>query len=119
MVKVLSNEYNPNNVRLYSIKFIRKLIKIFYKIEVTDCTSGCQIMSQKLIKELNNDELFEYSEVGVICQASKLKMIIKEKFINMKARKTGVSSFNFQNSFTYMFKNILILLTLINFKFKN
>ena len=76
-------------------------------------------MSQKLIKELNNDELFEYSEVGVICQASKLKMIIKEKFINMKARKTGVSSFNFQNSFTYMFKNILILLTLINFKFKN
>ena len=112
------SEYSPNNLRLYSIKFLRILIKIFYKTEVTDCTSGCQILSKKLIKELCDDELFEYSEVGIICQASRLKMTIKEKFINMKQRKTGTSSFNLKNSFIYMFKNILILLTLIKFKHK-
>ena len=112
------SEYSPNNLRLYSIKFLRILIKIFYKTEVTDCTSGCQILSKKLIKELCDDELFEYSEVGIICQASRLKMTIKEKFINMKQRKTGTSSFNLKNSFIYMFKNILILLTFINLKHK-
>ncbi len=112
------SEYNPNKLRLYSIRLLRKLIKILYKTEVTDCTSGCQILSKKLIRELINDELFEYSEVGIICQASRLKMSIKEKFINMKERKTGTSSFNLKNSFIYMFKNILILLTLINFNFK-
>ena len=112
------SEYNPNKLRLYSIRLLRKLIKTLYKTEVTDCTSGCQILSKKLIRELSNDELFEYSEVGIICQASRLKMSIKEKFINMKERKTGTSSFNLKNSFIYMFKNILILLTLINFNFK-
>ena len=112
------SEYNPNNLRLYSIKLLRKLIKIFYKTIVTDCTSGCQILSKKLIKELHNDEVFEYSEVGIICKASILKMSIQEKFINMKERKTGSSSFDFKNSFIYMFKNILILLSLININFK-
>ena len=112
------SEYNPNKLRLYSIRLLRKLIKILYKTEVTDCTSGCQILSKKLIRELINDELFEYSEVGIICQASRLKMSIKEKFINMKERKTGTSTFNLKNSFIYMFKNILILLTLINFNNK-
>lgn len=112
------SEYNPNKIRLYSIRLLRKLIKTLYKTEVTDCTSGCQILSKKLIKELSNDELFEYSEVGIICQASRLKMSIKEKFINMKERKTGTSTFNLKNSFIYMFKNILILLTLVNFNNK-
>jgi hypothetical protein len=45
-------------------------------------------------------------------------MSINEKFINMKERKTGNSSFNFKNSFVYMFKNILTLLSLINIDFK-
>jgi hypothetical protein len=42
----------------------------------------------------------------IICKTSILGMSIKEKFINMKERKTGTSSFNFKNSFIYMFKNI-------------
>ena len=112
------SEYHPNNLRLYSIKLLRKLIKIFYKTEVTDCTSGCQILSKKLIEKLSNDEKFEYSEVGIICKASSLKMSIAEKFINMKERKTGISTFNFINSFKYMFKNLLGLLTSININFK-
>ena len=112
------SEYHPNHLRLYGIKLLRKLIKIIFKIEVTDCTSGCQILSKKLINELINDEKFEYSEVGIICKTSILGGSIKEKFINMKERKTGISSFNFKNSFIYMFKNILILISSIHFNFK-
>ena len=112
------SEYRPNLIRLYGIRLLRKLIKIFYKTEITDCTSGCQILNKKLIKELNNDELFEYSEVGIICKTSLLGMSIQEKFIKMKERKTGSSSLNLANSFIYMFKNILILLSLININFK-
>ena len=112
------SDYNPNYLRLYGIRLLRKLIKVLYKIEVTDCTSGCQVISKKLIKEIVNDEFFEYSEVGIICKTSSLGMSIKERFINMKERKTGSSSFNFKNSFIYMFKNILILLSSINIKFK-
>ena len=111
------SDYNPNYLRLYGIRLLRKLIKVLYKTEVTDCTSGCQVISKKLIKELINDEFFEYSEVGIICKTSSLGMSIKERFINMKERKTGSSSFNFKNSFIYMFKNILILLSSINIKF--
>ena len=112
------SDYNPNYLRLYGIRILRKLIKILYKTEVTDCTSGCQVISKKLIKELINDEFFEYSEVGIICKTSSIGMSIKERFINMKERKTGNSSFNFKNSFIYMFKNILILLSSINIKLK-
>ena len=112
------SDYNPNYLRLYGIRLLRKLIKVLYKTNVTDCTSGCQVISKKLIKELINDEFFEYSEVGIICKTSSLGMSIKERFINMKERKTGNSSFNFKNSFIYMFKNILILLSSINIKFK-
>ena len=112
------SEYYPKYLRLYGIKLLRKLIKIFYKTEITDCTSGCQIFNKKLIKELKNDELFEYSEVAIICKTSLLGLSIREKFINMKERKTGSSSFNLTNSFIYMFKNILILLSLININFK-
>jgi glycosyltransferase involved in cell wall biosynthesis len=112
------SEYHPNKLRLNSIKLLRKLIKILYKTVVTDCTSGCQILSKKLISELYFDEVFEYSEVGIICKASMHRMSINEKFINMKERKTGNSSFNFKNSFVYMFKNILTLLSLINIDFK-
>jgi len=105
-------------LRLYSIKLLRKLIEIFYKTNVTDCTSGCQILSKKLIKELIRNKGFEYSEVGIICFTSKLNMSIQENFVNMKERKTGASSFNLTNSFTYMFKNILILLSSITINFK-
>ena len=112
------SEYHPNHFRLYGIRLLRKLIKIIHKTEVTDCTSGCQILSKKLIKEIINDEVFEYSEVGIICKTSILGKSIKEKFINMKERKTGSSSFNIKNSFIYMFKNILILLSSISVNLK-
>ena len=112
------SEYHPNQLRLYGIRLLRKLIKVFYKTEITDCTSGCQILSKNLIKEIISDELFEYSEIGIICKTSILGKTIKEKFINMKERKTGSSSFNFKNSFIYMFKNILILLSSISINYK-
>ena len=110
------SDYSPNSLRLYSIKILRKLINLLYGVKITDCTSGCQILSKNLIGKVCEDENFEYSEVNIICKASILKMSIGEKFINMKDRKTGNSSFDLKNSFEYMFKNILILLSLINVK---
>ena len=110
------SDYNPNSLRLYSIKLLRKLINILYGVNITDCTSGCQILSKKFIKTICEDENFEYSEVSIICNASILKMSIGEKFINMKNRTTGSSSFDLKNSFVYMFKNILIILSSIKLK---
>ena len=110
------SEYNPSYLRLYSIKLLRKLINLLYGANITDCTSGCQILSKNFIERICDDETFEYSEVSIICKASILKMSISEKFINMKDRTTGSSSFDLKNSFIYMFKNLLILLSFINFK---
>ena len=110
------SDYIPNNLRLYSIKLLRKIINLLYEAKITDCTSGCQILSKNFIEKICDDESFEYSEVSIICKASILKMSIGEKFINMKERKTGNSSFDLKNSFVYMFKNILILLSMMSFK---
>ena len=110
------SEYRPNILRLFGIKLLRKLIDIFYSTEVTDCNSGCQILSKRFIKKLSNDENFEYSEISIICKAIEHNMSIKEKFIDMKNRKTGHSKFNFVNSFKFMFKNLLDLLTSIKYK---
>ena len=112
------SDYQPNNIRKLGIKLLSYLIKIFYKVEVKDCTSGCQIFSKRLIAELAQDENFEYSEVGVICKTAKVKFTIKEHFINMQERKAGQSSFNFINSFKYMFKNLLALITSVSFNIK-
>ena len=94
-------------------------MNLLYTLEITDCTSGCQILSKKLIGKLVEDKKFEYSEIGVICAAKKLNCIIKEKSINMQPRKTGTSSFNFINSFNYMFKNLLTLILSVNIDIKN
>ena len=111
------SEYNPNLIRSFGINLLKNLINIFYKVRVSDCTSGCQIISKKLISEIEKDENFEYSEVGIICKASKVKLSIAEKFVNMKPRMSGQSSFNFSNSFVYMFRNLLDLIT--SFSFNN
>ena len=112
------SEYNPNLIRSFGINLLKNLINIFYKVRVSDCTSGCQIISKKLISEIEKDENFEYSEVGIICKASKVKLSIAEKFVNMKPRMSGQSSFNFSNSFVYMFKNLLDLITSFSFNIK-
>jgi len=111
-------DYQTNKTRMLGISLLRKILKIFYKIEITDCTSGCQIFSKRLIQKLMEDENFEYSEIGVICKTKKIGYSISEKFINMRPRKTGSSSFNFINSFRYMFKNLLNLITSVSFNFK-
>ena len=113
------SDYKTNNTRLIGINLLRSLLNRFYKVDITDCTSGCQIFSRRLIEAIVEDKNFEYSEIGVICKASSLNYLIKEKSINMQPRKTGKSSFNFINSFNYMFKNLLTLIVSINLGLKN
>ena len=112
------SEYKPNIIRNFGIILLRKLIRLIYYVKVLDCTSGCQIISKKLVIEIIKDENFEYSEVGIICKTSSAGLLIKEEFVNMKERKSGKSSFNFINSFLYMFRNLLTLITSFSFKRK-
>tara|TARA_E500000178_G_C16867237_1_gene682565 strand:+ start:276 stop:983 length:708 start_codon:yes stop_codon:yes gene_type:complete len=111
-------DYETNNLRLLGIKLLKKLLKIFYKVDISDCTSGCQVFSKRLIKELIEDKNFEYSEIGAICKTKKIGYSIQEKFINMRPRITGTSSFNFVNSFKYMFKNLLAIITSASFNLR-
>lgn len=114
-----SSDYKTNKLRMSGINLLRTVLNKLYNVDITDCTSGCQIFSKRLIEKLVEDKNFEYSEIGVICKASELGFLIKEKSINMQPRKTGISSFNFINSFNYMFKNLLTLIVSINFGYKN
>ena len=114
-----TSDYKTNNIRMIGINLLRSVLNRFYKVDITDCTSGCQIFSRRLIKAMVGDKNFEYSEIGAICKSSYLSYSIKEKPINMQPRKTGKSSFNFINSFNYMFKNLLTLIVSIYLGFKN
>ncbi len=111
-------DYETNKIRLLGISILKYLIKIFYNLEITDCTSGCQIFSKRLLRKFVEDKNFEYSEIGAICKTKKLGYTIKEMFINMRPRKTGTSSFNFVNSFKYMLKNLLAIITSASFNLK-
>lgn len=112
------SDYETSQIRMIGIKLLRFILKIFYSIEIKDCTSGCQIFSKRLIHKIIEDENFEYSEIGAICKTKKIGFKIHEKFINMKPRITGSSSFNFVNSFKYMYKNLLSIITSASFKLK-
>ena len=113
-----NSDYKPNILRNFGITVLRKMIDFFYGFKVLDCTSGCQIISKKLINEIEDDENFEYSEIGIICKTIVSKLNIKEEFVNMKPRTSGKSSFNIKNSFIYMFRNMLALITSFSFKSK-
>ena len=110
--------YKPSLNRLMGINILSKLLLILYGVKVLDCTSGCQILSKKLIKSLANLNFFEYSEINIIWVTKLLNLTIKEYHINMQSRKSGISSFNFFRAFIYMFKNIINLITSINIDLK-
>ena len=113
-----NSDYKTNKIRMLGINLLRTVLNKFYKVDITDCTSGCQIFSKRLIEKIVEDRNFEYSEIGAICKTSELGYLIEEKSINMQPRKTGTSSFNFINSFNYMFKNLLTLIVSINLSYK-
>ena len=102
-------DYSPNFLRNTSISIICYLLKLLHHVKITDCTSGCQIYSRDVIKYFACDKDFEYSEIKAIWMANKAGFSIKEVFINMAPRLTGVSSFSPAVAFLYMFKNIVDL----------
>jgi glycosyltransferase involved in cell wall biosynthesis len=104
------SDYQPNLLRRSSIALITALLRIFYRAPVTDCTSGCQLMSRALISSFARDMSFEYSEVRAIWMARKAGFRIVEKFINMAPRQAGTSSFSSMVAFLYMFKNLVDIL---------
>ena len=103
-----------NNFSEYKTTLLRMFgIKIFSFLKVKDCTSGCQVLSFNFLQKIIKDDNFKYSEVGLICKGALLNMKITEIGINMKPRKYGQSSFNFFNSFKYMFINLTSLISSI------
>ena len=111
-----SSDYKPSLVRLISIKSICWLLKYLHGVNITDCTSGCQIYNKILIEKLYEDKDFEYSEIRIICLVKKMNLTIQEVFINMAPRQFGASSFVFFNSLVYMFKNIVDIIVSTNIK---
>lgn len=107
------SEYKTTLLRMFGIKIFSFLIRLIYKINVKDCTSGCQVLSFNFLQKIIKDDNFKYSEVGLICKGALLNMKITEIGINMKPRKYGQSSFNFFNSFKYMFINLTSLISSI------
>lgn len=102
-------DYSPNLLRNMSIGSIGFLLKVLHHVEITDCTSGCQIYNRKVIEFFAQDRKFEYSEIRAIWMAHKVGFKIKEEFINMAPRTSGVSSFSPRIAFLFMFKNIVDL----------
>ena len=102
-------DYSPNFLRNTSISIICYLLRVLHHVKITDCTSGCQIYTRDVIEYFACDKDFEYSEIKAIWMANKAGFSIKEEFINMAPRLTGISSFSLMVAFFYMFKNIVDL----------
>lgn len=101
------SDYDPNWLRHSTIRVLCWMLWIFHGVRITDCTSGCQIYNRAVITAFARDPLFEYSEIRAIWMAKKAGFKVKEQFINMASRETGVSSFSPSVAFFYLFKNVV------------
>ncbi|HHZ01457.1 MAG TPA: glycosyltransferase family 2 protein [Tissierellia bacterium] len=98
------NGFQSTVFRRMGIKILSKLIKVLYKQEIKDVTSGLRMVNKRLVTEFSNYYPYDYPEPETVAFCMRKKFKITEVAVTMRARNEGKSSINKIQSIYYMVK---------------
>lgn len=96
------SKFKSTPIRRIGIKIISYLIKIFTKRKITDPTSGFRASNKQIIKLFAEYYPSEYPEPESTITLLKKGFIIKEIPVEMRERKSGISSIRSWKNVYYM-----------------
>ncbi|MFW6131823.1 MAG: glycosyltransferase family 2 protein [Candidatus Aminicenantaceae bacterium] len=103
--------YRSSFYRRGGIKLLNLLTAFILKKNITDNTSGFRAYSRKAVEHLIKDYPFDYPEPIEVYNLCKKGFKVREISIKMTKRKGGVSSINLFNSYYYLIKVLLTIIT--------
>lgn len=102
--------FQTSFMRRLGINFLKALIKVCCKQEITDTTSGFRATSKELTKRFANQYAQDYPEPEAIIDSVLNGYKVKEVPVIMHERKEGESSINTTTSVYYMVKVSLAII---------
>ena len=102
--------YNQTFARMFGIRIIRVIMKIFTGKKIFDPTSGYRAVNKRIIKKFSEDYPYDYPEPDTNMRLLKEKVQIMEIPVEMHNRETGKSSITPLKSIYYMIKVTLAML---------
>jgi glycosyltransferase involved in cell wall biosynthesis len=106
--------YKASFLRRVGIRWFSFLIRLFFRKDITDPTSGFQAMSGELMALFSSQYASDYPEVEGIVFALKRGFEIEEVAIEMKERIGGRSSIDWLRSIYYALKvTVVVILALL------
>ncbi len=107
-----SNEFQSTFMRRVGIRFLSRLIRLFSKQTVLDCTSGYRAANEAVIAHFSKDYPVDYPEPESLVDLSKHGFSYREVAVRMFERSGGASSISPLKSVYYMIKvSLAIIIT--------
>lgn len=96
--------FQSTAMRRFGIKILSFTLKLFAKVNISDCTSGYRAASREVLKILADDYPIDYPEPESLVHIAKAGYRIEEVPVNMFDRQGGSSSIASWKSVYYMIK---------------
>lgn len=109
------DEKKPISARMLGSRLISTAIKLTTGVKINDPTSGMRLYSRKCIKEFAQ-EINYGPESDTISYLIKNGAKVAEVQVEMKERVAGTSYLNFARSISYMFRMLMSILFVQNFR---
>lgn len=107
---VQTSGFQSTFMRRLGIKWLSGLIRLVYKKNITDPTSGFRACGQKALELFSKTYPIDYPEPESIAEALNNDLIVVETSVNMNERIGGTSSIKALSSIYYMIKVSLAIL---------
>lgn len=102
--------FQSTAMRRFGIKILSFTLKLFAKVNISDCTSGYRAASREVLKILADDYPIDYPEPESLVHIAKAGYRIEEVPVNMFDRQGGSSSIASWKSVYYMIKVTLAII---------
>ncbi len=96
--------FQSSVARRIGINFFRYLLKLLFRKDITDATSGLRMINKKIINEFCGNYPNDYPEPETTAIMLRKGYTVEEIAVVMNSREHGVSSINLTKSIYYMIK---------------
>lgn len=113
---IKNDTFRSTLLRRFGSKIISHVIKMLFKIKVTDPTSGMRLFDKKAIFFFSDAYPHDYPEPISLSRALNNKLTVKEIPVKMLDRKHGKSSINGFSTLIYMIRVVIYICFSLFFK---